>query len=109
MDPRMIPKGSGPEYNYGELEGKAQPNLPGVYFHPQAEKFIETTGIRRPDGSISYAQDPGKIQADAFTQMGYRPATAEEARFYQEAQKAAALARKKKESRTTVVFSGAKA
>lgn len=104
MDPRMIPKGSGPEYNYGEQDGKARPNEPGVYFHPQAQKFIETTGIKRPDGSISYARDAGKIQGDAFAQTGYRPANDEELREYRAQQEERAkAAAKKANSKTTVL------
>lgn len=107
MDPRMIPKGSGPEYNYGEQDGKARPNEPGVYFHPQAQKFVETTGIKRPDGSVTYSRDAGKIQADAFTQLGYRPATDEERGYYQAAQQAAAKVQRIRESRTTTSLSSA--
>jgi hypothetical protein len=87
MDPRMIPKGSGPEYNSGD-EGQRPDNQPGVYFHPQAEKFIETAGQRRPDGSMAYNVDGGKVQGDAFTQLGYRPASEEELKQY-EAEQAA--------------------
>lgn len=105
MDPRMIPKGSGPEYNYGELEGKARPNEPGVYFHPQAQKFIETTGTKRPDGSMSYARDTGKIQGDAFAQIGYRPATEEELKEYRAKQEATAEAQRKRATATTTVMS----
>lgn len=105
MDPRMIPKGSGPEYNYGEQDGKVRPNEPGVYFHPQAQKFIETTGIKRPDGSIAYASAPGKIQGDAFVQMGFRPASEQEREYYKSAQAAAAKAQKMRQSRTTTVMS----
>jgi len=107
MDPRMIPKGSASEYNYGEQDGKARPNEPGVYFHPQAGKFIETTGIKRPDGSVAYSRDAGKIQGDAFTQLGYRPADQDEQRYYQEAQKAAAKVQAIKNSRKVTVLSSA--
>lgn len=105
MDPRMLPKGSSPEYNTGEREGKAQPNNPGVYFHPHAQKFVETTGIKRPDGSVTYARGPGKIQGDAFTQLGYRPANEEELKEYRADQEAKAKAQRIKDSRTTTVLS----
>jgi hypothetical protein len=105
MDPRMIPRGGSPEYNSGELEGKARSNEPGVYFHPQAQKFIETTGTKRPDGSMSYARDPGKIQGDAFTQIGYRQATKEEAGYHQAAKKAIETVQRIKRSSTTTVMS----
>lgn len=105
MDPRMIPKGSASEYNYGEQDGKARPNEPGVYFHPQAQKFVETTGIKRPDGSITYARGAGKIQGDAFTQLGYRPANEEELKAYRADQEAKAKAERVKASSTTTVMS----
>lgn len=105
MDPRMIPKGSGPEYNYGEMEGKARPNEPGVYFHPQAQKFVETTGVKRPDGSRVYAQQAGKIQADAFVQLGYRPASEQELKEYQARQEATAKAERVEKTRKTTVMS----
>lgn len=105
MDPRMIPKGSGPEYNYGEQDGKARPNEPGVYFHPQAEKFVETTGIKRPDGSVTYAAQEGKIQGDAFRQLGYRPANEKELKEYRAQQAEKAKAQRVKESSTTTVMS----
>lgn len=105
MDPRMIPKGSGPEYNYGEQDGKARPNEAGVYFHPQAQKFVETHAIRRQDGTSVYPQDSGKIQADAFVQLGYRPASEEELKEYRAGQEAKAKAQKVKENRTTTVLS----
>jgi hypothetical protein len=100
----MIPKGSGPEYNYGEQDGKAAPNNPGVYFHPQAQKFIETTGVKRPDGSVAYARDPGKIQGDAFKQIGYRQASEEELKYFREAQAAASEVARIKASRTTTTI-----
>lgn len=105
MDPRMIPKGSGPEYNYGEQDGKVRPNEPGVYFHPQAQKFVETTGIKRQDGSKVYAREPGKIQADAFVQLGYRPASDEELKEYQAKQKDSEKAAKIENGRTTTSMS----
>lgn len=105
MDPRMIPKGSSSEYNYGEQDGKARPNEPGVYYHPAAGKFIETTGTKRPDGSMAYAQDTGKIQADAFKQIGYRPATPEEASHHRNEQAKHAEAMNAKSKSTTHVIS----
>lgn len=105
MDPRMIPKGSASEYNYGEQDGKALPNDPGVYFHPKAEKFVETTGVKRPDGSKAYVRGAGKIQADAFVQLGYRQASQEEAAHYRSAQKASAEVQRIKDSRTTFSMS----
>ncbi len=80
MDPRMNKNG---EYNWAERGGR-MPNRPGVYYHPQADKFVETAGQRRPDGTVAYAEEEGKIQADAFVQMGYRLATDEELVVYQE-------------------------
>jgi hypothetical protein len=104
----MIPKGSSPEYNSSD-DGQRPDNQPGVYFHPQAEKFIETAGQRRPDGSMAYNVDGGKIQADAFTQMGYRPATKEELSQYNAEQAAKReIARIKAASKTTVMSSGAR-
>lgn len=105
MDPRMVPKGGSQEYNFGEQYGERQPNMPGVYFHPHAQKFVETAGIKRPDGSKAYHADQGKIQADAFVQMGYRPADEEESGYYKEAQKAAATVERIRNSRTTTVMS----
>ena len=85
MDPRMIPKGApNGEYNYGEQDGTRQPNAPGVYYHPQAKKFTETAHVVREDGSKAYARDQGKIQGDAFTQIGYRPANEQELKEYEE-------------------------
>lgn len=107
MDPRMIPRGSGPEYNHDGRGGQAPPNEPGVYFHPQAQKFVETTGIEKPDGSISYSKDAGQIQGDAFAQIGYRKASEEEHRYRQEAKKAAAKVQAWRKSRKTTVLSAA--
>lgn len=104
MDPRMIPRGSSSEYNYGEQDGKARPNEPGVYFHPQAGKFIETTGVKRPDGSMAYSRDAGKIQGDAFTQLGYRPANEKELKEFRATQEEQARAKKIAESRKTTVL-----
>lgn len=105
MDPRMIPKGSSQEYNYGEQDGKARPNEPGVYFHPQAQKFVETAGAKRPDGSVAYARATGKIQADAFAQLGYRPANEEEVAAYRAKQEAAEKVNRVEQSRTTTSMS----
>ncbi len=107
MDPRMVPKGSGQEYNHDGQRGQARPNEPGVYFHPQAGRFIETTGIERPDGSIVHSQDAGRIQGDAFVQIGYRPATEEERRAYYEAKKAVRKIQSIAKSRKTTSFSAA--
>ena len=89
MDPRMNPHGSKNEYNWAERDGR-EPNTPGVYYHPQADKFIETaftvdfrTG--QPvlqDGERVYDRINGKVQADAFVQVGYRKATPEEVKQY---------------------------
>lgn len=105
MDPRMIPKGGSQEYNYGEQDGQRRPNQPGVYFHPQAGKFVETAGVKRPDGSRSYATQEGKIQADAFVQLGYRPANEKELKEYQAEQEAKAKAQRIEDTRTTTVMS----
>ena len=100
----MNPKRSSQEYNYGELEGKARSNDPGVYFHPSAGKFVETAGVKRPDGSVAHHQDTGRIQADAFAQLGYRPASPEELKEYQAKQADQAKAQKIAETRTTTVL-----
>lgn len=104
MDPRMIPRGAASEYNRGD-SGIRPDNQPGVYFHPQAGKFIETSGTRQPDGSITYAQKSGKIQADAFTQVGFRPATAEELKEYRAKQAERAKAQHVKDTATSVSMS----
>jgi len=105
MDPRMMPKG---EFNYDDNApgGVGRSNEPGVYFHPQAGKFIETAAIKRPDGSKTYSSAQGKIQADAFAQMGFRPANTEELKEYQARQAEAAEAKRKQENSTTTVMSG---
>lgn len=108
MDPRMIPRGSGPEYNHDGQGGQARPNEPGVYFHPQAEKFIETAGTKKPDGSISYASGPGQIQGDAFAQLGYRPASKDELKEYRAQQEQKAKAQRIEESSKTTVMSSGK-
>jgi len=97
----MIPKGSGPEYNASD-EGQRPDNQPGVYYHPQADRFIETAGQRRPDGSMVYNVDGGKIQADAFTQIGYRPATEKELKHYNADQAAKREMARIKATRTTI-------
>lgn len=99
MDPRMIPKGApNGEYNFGEQDGTRRANEPGVYYHPGAQKFVETFGVERPDGSVTYAKESGKIQGDAFVQLGYRPASEQELKEYAERKKesAARLAEKRK-------------
>jgi hypothetical protein len=105
MDPRMISKGrpSG-EYNYGEQDGSRRANEPGVYYHPQADKFVETAGAPRSDGSIAYAQHTGKVQADAFVQIGYRHATKEEATAYEARKKDQEKANRIEASRKTTVL-----
>lgn len=102
MDPRMTKNG---EYNFGERDGTARANEPGVYFHPQAGTFVETAGQRLPDQAASYARDTGKIQADAFVQMGYRPATSEELKAYEAKLKDQEKANRIEASRTTTVMS----
>lgn len=104
MDPRMIPRGSSTEYNSSD-DGMRPDNKPGVYFHPQAERFIETARVTTPDGSIAYHPDQGKIQGDAFVQLGYRPASDEELKEYRADQAAKAEAKRKKETSTTVSMS----
>ncbi len=105
MDPRMIPKNApNGEYNYGEQDGTRRPNQAGVYFHPEANKFVETAGVQRPDGSIAYAQQTGKIQADAFAQLGYRPATEEQLQAYQAQKKDQATANRVAASRKTTAL-----
>ena len=81
MDPRFIPKG-GSEQEFTDLENRRNPNPAGVYYHPQAGKFVETGGVKMPDGSISHDQVAGTIQGDAFRQIVYRPATEEELAEY---------------------------
>lgn len=78
MDPRM---NSRQEYNRND-NGKKQDNSPGVYYHPQADVFVETAGQRHKDGTMSYDHETGKIQADAFVQIGYRLASEEEVKRY---------------------------
>lgn len=82
MDPRLIPRNSASEYNYGEQSGDASPNEAGIYYHPQADKFVETTGVNRSNGEFVYDRSSGKIQADAFVQLGYRLATEDEVKRY---------------------------
>lgn len=102
MDPRMNPHGSKNEYNFGERDGSARANLPGVYYHPGADAFVETGGQKRSDGTMAYDQVVGRIQADAFVQIGYRQATEEEVKRYRAKQEATAKAIKAAESKTTV-------
>ena len=98
MDPRNN-RDSKQEYNFGELDGKARANEPGVYYHPQADKFIETSAALNPDGTVrladgkaSYFRETGLIQADAFVQVGYRLATDEEVKRYRAQQSETAKA-----------------
>lgn len=80
MDPRLAAKG---EYNYGERDGTARSNEPGVYYHPEAKTFVETANTVNPNtGHVSYFAETGRIQADAFVQLGYRPATEAEIATY---------------------------
>lgn len=105
MDPRLANKG---EYNFGERSGTALPNNPGVYYHPQANKFVETAGQRREDGSIAYFENSGKIQADAFAQIGYRAATDEERKAYEAMKKDQEKANRVEASRITTAMSSSK-
>ena len=102
MDPRLRDKN---EYNYGEQDGTRKANEPGVYYHPKANKFVETGGTKLPNGQVAYNTANGKIQADAFRQMEYQPATPEQAAYYHAGQEAAAKVAKIKQSRTTTVMS----
>jgi hypothetical protein len=106
MDPRLNDMRNKGEYNYGEQDGTRRPNMPGVYYHEGADKFIETGGVKLPDGRTVHESASGKIQADAFRQMGFRPATAEEQAAYDAAQKAAARIKRINKTRTTTVISG---
>jgi hypothetical protein len=101
MDPRMNSNG---EYNWEERDGRKRPNEAGVYYHPQADKFVETGGQKRPDGTIAYAQNEGKIQADAFVQMGYRRANSEELKAYEAKQKDQEKANRIEASRKTTTL-----
>lgn len=105
MDPRLNDLRNKGEYNYGEQDGTRRPNQPGVYYHKGANKFVETGGVKMPDGSVAYDAAAGKIQADAFRQMEYEPATPEQKAFYHASQQAAAKVAKIKQSRTTTVMS----
>jgi hypothetical protein len=98
----MIPKGSAPE-RPGDPGRRA--NEAGLYYHPQANRFMETAGQRRPDGSVAYDSQAGQIQGDAFSQIGYRPATKEEAAGYRADQEARAKAAEIKANSTTTVMS----
>lgn len=104
MDPRMIPKG-GSDEEFTDLEQRRNPNAAGVYYHPGADKFIETGGIKMPDGSISHDQLTGTIQGDAFAQVGFRPATPEQEAAYNAKQKAGFELNRIKESRKTFTLS----
>lgn len=99
MDPRMNPHGSRQEYNFGERDGSRQANIPGVYYHPGADAFVETAYAVQPngqpamkDGKVVYDQANGRIQADAFVQIGYRLATDEEVKRFRSQQQAQAKA-----------------
>lgn len=117
MDPRMIPKGApNGEYNYGEQDGTRRPNEAGIYYHPGADKFVASTAAVDPEGNMMlrdgkpvFARNSGKIQADAFVQMGYRPANDKETAEYLARQKAAEEAKRKAKSKTTTVMSSSSA
>lgn len=93
MDPRMIPRGQSAE---SQSNGAERPV--GVYYHPEAKKFVETSGILRADGTMSYNTDEGRIQADSFVQLGFRPATEEEKAEYLASKKSEAKAEEPKPS-----------
>lgn len=106
----MIPQASKNEYNWGERTGRS-PNTPGVYYHPEAKKFVETSFNTDVDGNPIlrngqpiYHQATGKIQADAFVQIGYRKATDEEIKLYRsERAKLAKTIKAVQSGKTTVV------
>ena len=104
MDPRMIPKG-GSDQEFTDLENRRNPNPAGVYYHPQAKKFIETGGVKMPDGSISHDQLTGTIQGDAFSQIGFRPASKEELEEYRAQQEETAKRQAKRAKSTTTSLS----
>ena len=109
MDPRLNDLRNKGEYNFGEQDGTRSPNLPGVYYHEKADKFLETGGVKMPDGRIAYDASNGKIQADAFRQMEYKPANEEQLEYYRARQEAAAkIARAKQNRKTTVLSSTAR-
>lgn len=107
MDPRLNDLRNKGEYNFGEQDGTRRPNMPGVYYHEKANKFVETGGVKMPDGRIAYDNAAGKIQADAFRQMEYKPANEEQSAYYRASQEAAAKVARIKQSRTTTVMSTA--
>jgi hypothetical protein len=105
MDPRMIPKGGSSE-EFTDLENRRNPNLAGVYYHPEAKKFLETGGQTMPDGSVAYDLVGGTIQGDAFRQIGFRAATDEEAaQFHADKEAQRQKARKESSSTTTSLSS----
>ncbi len=79
--------------------------MPGVYYHEKANKFVETGGTKMPDGHVAYDNAAGKIQADAFRQMEYKPANNEQSAYYHASQEAAAKVARVKQSRKTTVLS----
>jgi hypothetical protein len=104
MDPRMIPKG-GSDEEFTDLENRRNPNPAGVYYHPGANKFLETGGLKMPDGSISHDQLAGTIQGDAFAQIGFKPANDEQKAYYEADQKVKAELNRIKQSRKTFTIS----
>lgn len=111
MDPRMVPKGgSDDEFNWDSnaFGNRGRAHEPGVYFHPQAQKFIETARVQTADGSVAYHPDQGKIQGDAFAQIGYRLATKDELKEYRAKQKEAAEAKRRNAGSKTTVLASAK-
>lgn len=105
MDPRLNDLRNKGEYNYGEQDGTKRPNSPGIYYHDKANKFVETGGVKMPDGKIAYDSAAGKIQADAFRQMEYKPANDDQTAYYHASQEAAAKVARIRQSRTTTVMS----
>ena len=113
MDPRMIPKGApNGEYNYGEHDGTRRPNEAGIYYHPGADKFIASATAVDPEGNMLMrggkpvlARVTGKIQADAFVQLGYRAATEQEQKEFLARQQAAEELKRINKSRTTTSLS----
>ena len=105
MDPRLNDLRNKGEYNFGEHDGTRRPNMPGVYYHEKADKFVETGGVKMPDGHTAYETAAGKIQADGFRQMGYNPADEKQLAYYLATQEAAAKIARIKRSRVTTVMS----
>jgi hypothetical protein len=100
----MIPKG-GSDEEFTDLEQRRNPNSAGVYYHEKADKFIETGGVKMPDGSIAYDQLAGTIQGDAFAQIGYRKATPDQATAFEAQKKVNMELGRIRESRKTFTMS----